>query len=55
VLGIVGALIGGLVGRLLFGTDLGTFFDLRTWVLALIGSLIVLGIYRLVAGRRART
>ncbi len=55
VLGIVGALIGGLVGRVLFGTDLGTFFDLRTWVLALIGSLIVLGIYRLVAGRRART
>jgi uncharacterized membrane protein YeaQ/YmgE (transglycosylase-associated protein family) len=55
VLGIVGALLGGLVGRAVFGTDLGDFFDLRTWVLALVGSLIVLGIYRLVAGRRART
>jgi uncharacterized membrane protein YeaQ/YmgE (transglycosylase-associated protein family) len=55
VLGIVGALLGGFVGRALFGTGLGDFFDLRTWVLALVGSLVVLGIYRLVAGRRART
>ena len=55
LLGVVGALLGGFVGRALFGTGLGDFFDLRTWVLALIGSLIVLGIYRLVAGRRART
>ena len=55
LLGVVGALLGGFVGRALFGAGLGEFFDLRTWVLALVGSLIVLGIYRLVAGRRART
>jgi uncharacterized membrane protein YeaQ/YmgE (transglycosylase-associated protein family) len=55
LLGIVGALVGGFVGRLLFKTDLGGFFDLRTWLLALVGSLIVLGIYRAVAGRHART
>lgn len=55
LLGIVGALLGGFIGRLLFGTDLGGFFDLRTWLLALLGSLIVLGLYRLVAGRHART
>lgn len=55
LLGVVGALLGGFLGRALFGTGLGDFFDLRTWVLALVGSLIVLGIYRLVAGRRART
>jgi uncharacterized membrane protein YeaQ/YmgE (transglycosylase-associated protein family) len=55
LLGIVGALLGGFLGRALFGTGLGDFFDIRTWVLALVGSLIVLGVYRLVAGRRART
>ena len=55
LLGIVGALLGGFLGRALFGAGLGDFFDLRTWVLALVGSLIVLGLYRLVAGRRART
>jgi len=55
LLGVVGALLGGFVGRALFGAGLGDFFDLRTWVLALVGSLIVLGIYRLVARRRTRT
>ena len=55
LLGVVGALLGGFVGRALFGAGLGEFFDLRTWVLALVGSLIVLGIYRLVARRRTRT
>jgi uncharacterized membrane protein YeaQ/YmgE (transglycosylase-associated protein family) len=54
LLGVVGALLGGFVGRALFGAGLGDFFDLRTWVLALVGSLIVLGIYRLVARRRTR-
>ena len=55
LLGIAGALLGGFIGRLLFGTGLGDFFDLRTWVLALIGSLLVLGVYRAVVRRRART
>jgi uncharacterized membrane protein YeaQ/YmgE (transglycosylase-associated protein family) len=55
LLGIVGALLGGFIGRALFGTGLGDFFDLRTWVLAFIGSVILLGIYRVVARRRART
>lgn len=55
LLGIVGALLGGFLGRALFGAGLGDFFDLRTWVLALVGSLIVLGLYRLVTRRRART
>ncbi|WP_433781369.1 GlsB/YeaQ/YmgE family stress response membrane protein [Actinomycetospora sp. CA-101289] len=55
LIGIVGALLGGFLGRALFGAGLGDFFDLRTWVLALVGSLVLLGVYRLVAGRRART
>ena len=37
LLGVAGALVGGFIGRLLFRTDLGSFFDLRTWVLAFIG------------------
>ncbi|MFD0202575.1 putative membrane protein YeaQ/YmgE (transglycosylase-associated protein family) [Saccharothrix carnea] len=54
LLGIVGAIIGGFVGRAIFGTDINTFFDLSTWLLAILGSLIVLGIYRMVTGSRAR-
>ncbi|HEY8371481.1 MAG TPA: GlsB/YeaQ/YmgE family stress response membrane protein [Pseudonocardiaceae bacterium] len=52
LLGIVGAFVGGFIGRLIFGTSLGQFFDLRTWLLALLGALIVLGIYRMAVGRR---
>jgi uncharacterized membrane protein YeaQ/YmgE (transglycosylase-associated protein family) len=52
VIGIVGALIGGYLGRALFHTDLGTFFDLRTWVLGLLGAIVLLLVYRGVTGGR---
>ncbi|SHG09484.1 GlsB/YeaQ/YmgE family stress response membrane protein [Streptoalloteichus hindustanus] len=52
LLGIVGAFVGGFIGRLIFNTDLGQFFDLRTWLLAILGSIVVLAIYRAVTGKR---
>jgi uncharacterized membrane protein YeaQ/YmgE (transglycosylase-associated protein family) len=54
LLGIVGAIIGGFIGRAIFGSDINSFFDLSTWLLAILGSLVVLGIYRMVTGNRAR-
>lgn len=54
VIGVVGGLLGGFVSSRLFGVSTGSFFDLRTWVIALIGALVLLLIYRLVAGRRGR-
>jgi uncharacterized membrane protein YeaQ/YmgE (transglycosylase-associated protein family) len=51
-IGILGALLGGLIGSALFGGGLGDFFDLRTWLLALLGSLILLGGYRMITGRQ---
>jgi uncharacterized membrane protein YeaQ/YmgE (transglycosylase-associated protein family) len=53
VIGIVGAILGGLVGNLLFGVGLEGFFSLQTWLLALIGSVVVLAAYRALSGRRA--
>jgi uncharacterized membrane protein YeaQ/YmgE (transglycosylase-associated protein family) len=54
VLGIVGAILGGFLGNLLFNIELGTFFDLRTWLLAIGGAIVVLLIYGLATrGRRA--
>ena len=53
LLGIVGAVIGGFIGSRIFGTGLQTFWNLQTWIVAIIGSLILLLIYRLIAGRRA--
>ena len=51
ILGVVGAIVGGVIGKYIFHTDLGGFFNLRTWVLGLVGSIVVLGLYRLVSGR----
>lgn len=52
-LGIVGALIGGFLAGALLGRDVNEeFFDLATWVSAIVGALIVLAVYRLVAGGR---
>ncbi len=54
VIGIVGAIVGGYIAKALnFGSD-KHFFDLKTWVIAIAGSLLLLIVYRLVAGRRGR-
>lgn len=54
LIGIVGSLLGGFLGSAIFGVNLGGFFDLRTWVLGIIGSLILLAIYRVIIGRRSK-
>lgn len=53
LIGIVGGLLGGWLGSVIFGVTTGSFFDIRTWLIALVGALILLGIYRVVVGRRA--
>lgn len=52
IIGVVGGLLGGWISSAAFGIGTGGFFDIRTWLIALVGSLILLGIYRLVIGRR---
>lgn len=54
LIGVAGAFLGGWIGRALFDVDLGTFFDGRTWGLAILGSLILLVLYRLIFGARER-
>ncbi|MEV7827006.1 GlsB/YeaQ/YmgE family stress response membrane protein [Microbacterium enclense] len=53
VLGVVGALLGGFLGSVLFNAPLENFFSIQTWLLAIGGSIIVLLIYGLIVGRRA--
>ena len=52
LLGVVGALLGGWLAGLIFGVDMGGFFDLRTWVIAILGSIVVLLIYGLATRNR---
>jgi len=54
VLGVVGALLGGLIGSALFGTGLQEFFSLTTWLLAIGGAIIVLLVYGMITKRSHR-
>jgi uncharacterized membrane protein YeaQ/YmgE (transglycosylase-associated protein family) len=55
LIGVAGALLGGFLGGLLFDVDpIDEFWSLSTWAAAIIGSLVLLGIYRLVVGRGRR-
>ncbi len=52
IIGVVGAILGGFLASVLFNAEpMDEFFDLTTWITAIIGSIIVLLIYRAVAGR----
>jgi uncharacterized membrane protein YeaQ/YmgE (transglycosylase-associated protein family) len=59
IIGIVGAVLGGLIAKALgFGDPIDEFFDLSTWLGAIIGSIVLLLIYRAIVGsmgRRGRT
>ena len=52
VLGVVGALLGGFLGSVLFNVDLNEFFSISTWLLAIGGSVIVLLIYGALTRKR---
>ncbi|MBF4572898.1 GlsB/YeaQ/YmgE family stress response membrane protein [Herbiconiux sp. VKM Ac-1786] len=52
LLGVVGALLGGWLGGLLFGANLQDFWSIQTWVVAIVGSIVVLLIYGLIFGRK---
>lgn len=59
VLGIVGALVGGFLGRTLLGTSGGADvndagFSIMGLILAVVGAIVVLAIYRLASGRSLR-
>ena len=45
VLGVVGALLGGFIGNAIIGVGLEEFWSIQTWLVAIIGSIIVLVIY----------
>ncbi|MFJ3914270.1 GlsB/YeaQ/YmgE family stress response membrane protein [Streptomyces vinaceus] len=57
LIGIAGGLLGGWLGKVIFGVDsIDGFFDLSTWIAAIVGSLILLILYRLLTrGRRHRS
>ncbi|MYT25611.1 GlsB/YeaQ/YmgE family stress response membrane protein [Streptomyces sp. SID7760] len=52
LIGIAGGLLGGWLGKVIFGVDsIDGFFDLSTWIAAIVGSVILLALYRVTIGR----
>ena len=55
IIGIVGALLGGFLAKAIFNVDsLDSFFNLSTWVTAIIGAVVLVLLVRLVTGNRVR-
>jgi uncharacterized membrane protein YeaQ/YmgE (transglycosylase-associated protein family) len=52
IIGVVGALLGGFLAGVLFDADpMDEFFDISTWITAIVGSILLLLIYRMITGR----
>lgn len=54
LVGVIGAVVGGWLGSVLFDAPLEEFWSLQTWALAIGGSLIVLLVYGALAGRGSK-
>jgi uncharacterized membrane protein YeaQ/YmgE (transglycosylase-associated protein family) len=53
VVGIVGALLGGFLAKAIFHVhSLNGFFNISTWITAIVGAAILLAIVHLVTGSR---
>ncbi|HJF15236.1 MAG TPA: GlsB/YeaQ/YmgE family stress response membrane protein [Enteractinococcus helveticum] len=53
LLGVVGAVVGGWLGSLIFDVGITEFWSISTWLLAIGGALIVLLIWGLITRKRA--
>lgn len=51
ILGVIGAVVGGWLGSILFDASLENFWSIQTWALAIGGSIVVLLIWGLITGR----
>lgn len=55
VIGVIGALLGGWIGSAIFGIGLEEFWSIQTWLVAILGALLVLVIWGFVTrGRNTR-
>ena len=52
VLGVVGALVGGWIGSAIFSVGLNEFFSIQTWLVAILGSLLVLAVWGFITKNR---
>ncbi|WP_034087031.1 GlsB/YeaQ/YmgE family stress response membrane protein [Streptacidiphilus albus] len=55
IIGICGALLGGWLGKVVLHVhSINGFFHASTWIAAIVGSVILLALYRLISPGRTR-
>jgi uncharacterized membrane protein YeaQ/YmgE (transglycosylase-associated protein family) len=55
IVGVIGAVAAGFIAQAIgFGDPIDEFFDISTWIAAIIGAIVLLLIWQLVAGRGGR-
>ncbi|WP_313276921.1 GlsB/YeaQ/YmgE family stress response membrane protein [Timonella senegalensis] len=52
VVGVIGAIVGGWIASMVGSSSNNGFFDLKTWLFAFLGSLVVLFIWGAVSGNK---
>ena len=53
IIGIVGALLGGFLAKVVFHVhSLNGFFNLSTWITAIVGAIVLLAVVHLLEGSR---
>jgi uncharacterized membrane protein YeaQ/YmgE (transglycosylase-associated protein family) len=55
VVGVAGAVLGGLIASVVGVGGIGSFFSLGTWLIAIGGALLLLVIYSTLTGSRTRS
>jgi uncharacterized membrane protein YeaQ/YmgE (transglycosylase-associated protein family) len=49
---VLGVVIGGWIGGAVFGVGYDGFFSIQSWLIAIVGAIVVLLIWGLITGRR---
>ena len=52
IVGVIGAILGGVIASAIGFGELDGIFDIKTWIIAIVGALITLFIYGMVVGGR---
>ena len=53
LLGVIGAVLGGWLGSVIFNKPLGSFWSPWTWLISIVGALIVLWIWGIITKKKA--
>ncbi|MBE1877905.1 GlsB/YeaQ/YmgE family stress response membrane protein [Myceligenerans pegani] len=52
LLGVLGAMLGGWLGQLIFSIEMTQFWSWQAWLFSVIGALIVIGVFEMIFNRK---